>query len=654
MAEVSSFQLEWVRDFRPRVALFLNLSEDHLDRYDGLSSYGAAKARIFAAQRSGDVAVLNRDDPWVWGLRHELAARVVSFGWSEVEEGAFATEDAVVWRGDGAEERFPLRDVRLRGVHNVENVMAAVCAAKAVGVEAGHIRAAARRFPGIEHRLEFVREVGGARYFNDSKGTNVGAVRKSLASFDDPIVLIAGGVHKGGGYRDLEPLVRERVRKLILLGEAAGLMKEALGTLDRHLGGEGPPGSGGGGAGRRPRRRRGAAVAGVLELRHVRELRRARARVQGDGAGAMSAIRNVDRWMLVSLMALLAIGVTMVLNTSYLFSHERFGDGTYLFRKQLAAAGLGLLGLYLALLLPPSIWRRLALPSLVLAFAALVLVLVPEIGVVRGGAQRWLGVPPFVFQPSEPAKVGFVLYLAWALSRRTDRLDGFLSGVLPPLLVTGVFVGLLLAEPDFGSAFILAVVAMAMLFVAGGRVKHLAGVAAAALPAAAFLIMSADYRVKRLLAFMDPWSDSANSGFQIIQSYIAFGSGQLWGRGLGQSRQKLLYLPEAHTDFIYSVIGEELGLWGALLVVGLFGVLLFRGMRLALEREDLFTRLMVFGLTLLLGLQALVHMSVVMGLVPTKGLVLPFVSYGGSALVVHLTVAGMLLGVSRRRAEPCD
>ena len=231
VVEVSSFQLEWVRDFRPRVALLLNLSEDHLDRYDGLSSYGAAKARIFAAQQPGDVAVLNRDDPWVWGLRHELAARVVSFGWSEVEEGAFATEDAVVWRGDGGEERLPLREVRLRGVHNVENVMAAVCAAKAVGVAASRVRAAARRFPGIEHRLEFVREVGGTRYFNDSKGTNVGAVRKSLASFDAPVVLIAGGVHKGGSYRDLQPLVRERVRKLILLGEAAGLMKEALGAL---------------------------------------------------------------------------------------------------------------------------------------------------------------------------------------------------------------------------------------------------------------------------------------------------------------------------------------------------------------------------------------------------------------------------------------
>ncbi len=231
VVEVSSFQLEWVRDFRPRVALCLNLSEDHLDRHDGLANYGAVKARIFAAQQSDDVAVLNRDDPWVWGLRRRLAARRVSFGWSEAAEGAFATADAVVWRGGAAEERFPRTDLRLPGVHNVENVMAAVCAVKAVGVKARHIRAAVKRFPGIEHRLEFVRELAGVRYFNDSKGTNVGAVRKSLASFDGPVVLIAGGVDKGGSYRGLEPLVRERVRKLILLGASAELMKKALGHL---------------------------------------------------------------------------------------------------------------------------------------------------------------------------------------------------------------------------------------------------------------------------------------------------------------------------------------------------------------------------------------------------------------------------------------
>ena len=367
----------------------------------------------------------------------------------------------------------------------------------------------------------------------------------------------------------------------------------------------------------------------------------------------MSGIRHMDRWMVVSLVVLLAIGITMVLNTSYLYSQERFGDGTYLFRKQLVAAAVGAVALCVTLLLPASLYRRLMVPLLALTLAALVLVLVPGVGLVRGGAQRWLGVSPFVFQPSEVAKVTFVLYLAFTLSRKKERLEGFVHGMLPPLLVTGVFVALLLAEPDFGSAFILCVIAMAMLFVAGSPVKHLAAVASAALPVGAFLIMTADYRLKRLMTFLDPWSDSANSGFQIIQSYIAFGSGQVWGRGLGQSRQKLHYLPEAHTDFIYAVIGEELGLWGALLVVALFGILLFRGVRLALEREEPFVRLMVFGLTLLLGLQALVHMSVAMGLVPTKGLVLPFVSYGGSAMVMHLAVAGMLLGVSWRREEPC-
>lgn len=230
VVEVSSFQLEWVREFRPRVALFLNLSEDHLDRYDGLESYGAAKARIFAAQQLGDVAVLNRDDPWVWGLRRRLSSGVVSFGWSEVDAGAFVAGDEIVWRGGGAEERLPLRDLRLLGVHNVENVMAALCAARAAGAGARAVETAARRFPGIEHRLEFVRELDGARYYNDSKGTNVGAVEKSLASFDVPVVLIAGGVHKGGSYDTLAPLVRERVRKLILLGASAPLMRTALGA----------------------------------------------------------------------------------------------------------------------------------------------------------------------------------------------------------------------------------------------------------------------------------------------------------------------------------------------------------------------------------------------------------------------------------------
>lgn len=363
----------------------------------------------------------------------------------------------------------------------------------------------------------------------------------------------------------------------------------------------------------------------------------------------MTEHRSIDPWLLTALVALLGIGITMVLNTSYLFAQERFGDGTYLFRRQLMAMAVGGVGFACALAVRPSSYRHLAYPLLAVTFVALVLVLIPGVGVVRGGARRWLDLGPLTFQPAELAKLSVVLYLAHSLSKKMEKVQDFAYGLMPHLLVAGALLALLLAQPDFGSTLILATMTIGMLFVAGSRVSHLLCIGLAGLPVAVFFLLRADYRVKRLLTFIDPWSDAANSGFQIIQSYIAFGSGQIWGRGLGQSRQKLLYLPEAHTDFVYSVIGEELGLWGALIVLGLFAMILFRGLRLALETEDTFLQLLTFGLTMLLGLQALIHMSVVMGLVPTKGLVLPFVSYGGSAMVVNMALAGMLLGISWRR-----
>lgn len=359
--------------------------------------------------------------------------------------------------------------------------------------------------------------------------------------------------------------------------------------------------------------------------------------------------QRLDPWLLAALVVLLGIGITMVLNTSYLFAQERFGDGTYLFRRQLLALAVGGIGFACALAVRPSAYRYAAYPLLALTFVGLVLVLIPGIGAVRGGASRWLHLGPLTFQPAELAKLSFVLYLAHSLAKKIEKIQDFAYGLMPHLLVAGALLGLIVAEPDFGSTLILAAMTAAMLFVAGGRVSHLLCIALAGLPVALFLLLRADYRVKRLLTFLDPWSDAANSGFQIIQSYIAFGSGQLWGRGLGQSRQKLFYLPEAHTDFIYSVIGEELGLWGALVVLALFGTILFRGLRFALRTEDVFLQLLIFGLTTLLGLQALIHMSVVMGLVPTKGLVLPFVSYGGSAMVVNMVLAGMLLRACWKR-----
>ena len=231
VVEVSSFQLEWVEQFRPRIAVLLNLTEDHLDRYPDVASYCEAKGRIFDAQGDEDVAILNRDDPLVWSLKERARARVVSFGWAEVDQGVFASKDEIIWRDKDDEERFPITRVRIQGVHNVENLMAAVAVAKSIPVPREAIQRAIEEFPGMEHRLEFVREKDAVRYYNDSKGTNAGAVSKSLASFSDPIILIAGGIHKGGDYRILKNEVRSKVKTLILFGAAKGIIQQALGHL---------------------------------------------------------------------------------------------------------------------------------------------------------------------------------------------------------------------------------------------------------------------------------------------------------------------------------------------------------------------------------------------------------------------------------------
>ena len=231
VVEISSFQLEWIEEFRPRVAVLLNLTEDHLDRYPDFAAYCRAKERIFENQTKKDVAILNRDDSLVWGMRQGRPARIISFGFSEVDEGVFAKSEEIVWRDGSSEERFPLGHVKIQGVHNVENMMAAIAAAKAIGIPAQNIQQTLEEFPGLEHRLEFVREKDGVRYYNDSKGTNVGAVVKSLASFSVPVILLAGGVDKGGDYGVLRDGVRKTVKRLVLFGAAKEMIAKALGAL---------------------------------------------------------------------------------------------------------------------------------------------------------------------------------------------------------------------------------------------------------------------------------------------------------------------------------------------------------------------------------------------------------------------------------------
>lgn len=229
--EISSFQLEWVERFRPHIAVLLNVTEDHLDRYAAFDDYRRAKERIFEAQTESDFAVLNREDPRVWALNARVKARVVAFGFSEVAEGVFAAADTIVWRAGAGEETFPLARAKIHGVHNVENMMAAIAAAKLAGIPGESIQQTLETFPGLEHRLEFVGEKHGVRYYNDSKGTNVGAVVKSLAGFSAPVILLAGGVDKGGDYGPLEEGIKRTVRRLVLFGAAKEVIARALGHL---------------------------------------------------------------------------------------------------------------------------------------------------------------------------------------------------------------------------------------------------------------------------------------------------------------------------------------------------------------------------------------------------------------------------------------
>lgn len=353
----------------------------------------------------------------------------------------------------------------------------------------------------------------------------------------------------------------------------------------------------------------------------------------------------VDSWLLGAVLLLILSGELFVLNTTYFYAFDRFDD-TYLFvRKHNIALVVGGLGCLVALWLPSTVFRSLAYPALIVAFVSLCLVLLP--GFSHGNVQRWLSFGALNFQPSEFAKGAVVLYLAYTLAKKADRIHSFVYGLLPPLLVVGCIVVLIALEPDLGGAVFISLLLAAVLFVAGARSRHLAVLALVGLLGLGYGVLSADYRTDRFLTFLNQSADLQGEGYQLHQSLLAFGAGGVSGVGLGESRQKMFYLPEAHTDFIFAVIGEETGLWGTTGIVLLFGLLGARGLRVASHHPTQFGRLLAFGCTFLIVSQAGINMAVVVGLLPITGLPLPFVSYGGSALVIILCCTGILLGLSR-------
>src|SRR5215471_12084607 len=355
-----------------------------------------------------------------------------------------------------------------------------------------------------------------------------------------------------------------------------------------------------------------------------------------------------DYWLFLVVLALLGLGVVMVYSASAILATDRFRDAHFFLKKQLFWAALGLGVMWGVMAIDYRRWRPLVTPLLALAFVLLVLVLVPPFGQAINGTRRWLRWGPISVQPTELAKLVLVLYLADFLARRQAVIGSLWRGVIPPLVVTGGVAGLVLLQPDLGSALAIVGVVLCMIFVAGARLRHLGLIGGLAVPVVALAVWVAPYRLRRVLTFMDPWADPRGAGFQIIQSYLALGGGGLLGRGLGESKQKLFYLPEPHTDFIFAILGEELGFVGAVVTVILFGLLLWRGIRVGLRVSDSFGALLAFGVTALLVNQAVVNLGVVVGLFPTKGLPLPFVSSGGSSLLVAMAAVGILLNVSQR------
>ena len=341
----------------------------------------------------------------------------------------------------------------------------------------------------------------------------------------------------------------------------------------------------------------------------------------------------------------------MIYSASAIYAFDQTGDSAYYLKRHALYSLIGILLGYAAYQWDLVKLRAYSKRFLIVMLVLMVLVLVPHVGTATGGARRWFKLFGFSFQPSEFLKIALVLYLADFLDRRRENLVDLKHTVFPALAVVGLCSGLVFLQPDLGTAVTLALAAMLLFFGAGFRVTHLAAMVMAALPVLCYAMLAKPYRRKRLLAFFHPWEDPRGVGFQIVQSFLALGSGGLFGAGLGRSQQKLFYLPESHTDFIFSIIGEELGFLGAGCVLVLFIVFVFAGMAIVFRSKNFYSQLVGLGLVGLIGTEAVINIGVSIGALPTKGLSLPFISYGGSALMANMVALGLLLNISREIPE---
>lgn len=355
-----------------------------------------------------------------------------------------------------------------------------------------------------------------------------------------------------------------------------------------------------------------------------------------------------DKWLIMAVIGLLIIGLMMVASSSVMVSTKLYHQPFHFLIRQAAYLFVGLIVAMAIMRIDSSEWEKYSVSLLFICLLMLILVLVPGIGRIVNGSRRWLAFGPIGIQVSELAKMTMIVYLAGYLVRQQQSVSQSIVGFIRPMIVLGVVAVLLLLEPDFGATVVIAGTVMAMLFLSGVKLRYYLGLMVLVGACLVFLAVSSPYRVARLTAFLNPWADQFNSGYQLTQSLIAFGRGGWSGVGLGDGVQKLFYLPEAHTDFLFAVLAEELGLLGILLVLALYSILVFRGLLIGFNanlQDRLFAAYTAYGITFWLGLQASINMGVNAGLLPTKGLTLPLLSYGGASMVVNCVVIALLLRI---------
>lgn len=357
--------------------------------------------------------------------------------------------------------------------------------------------------------------------------------------------------------------------------------------------------------------------------------------------------KSLDFILFFTVIALLSFGVIMVYSSSAVSAYVNFNDSYYFFKRQIIWVTLGIIAMLFTLNIDYHVWRKLAAPILIVTIVLLVLVLIPGLGKVVNGARRWLGFGSLYLQPSEIAKLSMVLFSSASLARHQEKITSFVKGLVPQLLILLLVFGLILKEPDLGTALAIGGTIFVLLFTAGAKLSHLSSLGFVGVIGIVAAIIFEPYRLKRLLAFSNPWADPLDTGYHIIQSLYALGSGGLFGVGLGRSREKFLYLPEPHTDFIFAILGEELGFIGTITVILLFFLFAWRGFKVSISAPDIYGSILAAGLTTMIVMQALMNIAVVTASMPVTGIPLPFISFGGSALIFTLAGVGILLNISR-------